>query len=151
MRLLILEGVHIVSHVLLGFCDLCPQIDLLLVTSKLLLLDPAVDRAHLCLKGLLQAQYGFILSLELRFNHRVHCRIPVSHLIPLVLGLLVQDLVLHVDLVLDLLNRPESLLLLKQKPVDEVSHLDLKAATELSLKLPKHILELLIVLEPSDL
>lgn len=100
---------------------------------------------------MLQGHDGFVLALELTAHYGVHGGVPVAHLFPLVLGLLLGHLVLDVQLVPDVIEGPHALLAFQQQPVDQVSHLDLQAALELVLDLAEYVLEVFVVTETGDL
>ena len=97
---------------------LCPQHNLLLCPLKFFLLNPAINRSNLSLKGSLQREDSFVLPLELSPNDRVHGLIPIPHLLAFVLSLLVIHLLLDVELIANVLNGSVSLFLLEEQAVD---------------------------------
>ena len=69
LNLLALEIVDVVTNIILSLGNLSAQVDFLLVSLQLLLLDPAIDGSQLLLKALLDAHDGLIFALELSFNN----------------------------------------------------------------------------------
>lgn len=113
MHLLALEAIDVHSYRVLSLCNLSAQIDLLLVSRELLLLDPTVDSSQLGFHAGLEGHYGFVFPLELSFDDRVHGGVAVSHLLSLMLRFFKSNLIFHVHLELNLVYLAHSVLLLE--------------------------------------
>lgn len=145
--MLALERINIVSHGVLSFRNLSSEVDLLLVSSQLFLLDPAADGSELLFNCLLQSHDGLVLPLELSLDHGVHSVISVSHFFTFVLLLLQYHLVFDINLILHVINLAHSLLLFEKNSVDQISYLNLKLIAKVILHTSKHVSEVVIVLE----
>ena len=133
MDLLALEAFDVVLHALIHLGNVVSDVYLLLSSLEFLLLDPTIDSPDLDFNAVLESQNSLVLSLELSPHNRVHSRVPISHLLSLILSFLLVKLVFHVHLIADIVKRTKTFLLLLQESVDEVGHLQLQSRLELVL------------------
>lgn len=147
LNLLSFEIIDIVPNIVLSFCNFSSQIDFLLVSSELLLLNPAIDGSKLVFHALLETHDRFIFSLEFSFDDRVHCTVPVSHFISFILRFLSNHLILNINLIFNIFNLSVSFFLFKKKSIYQICHFKFKSSTEIYLDLTNNVFEFFTVFQ----
>jgi hypothetical protein len=147
LQLLTPKAVNLISHTICHFRKLGSHVDLLLCSSKLFLSEPAVDASDLRIKVRRDLLNVCFLSLQLLPDRLVDLVCSVPELIESMTALLAGHLVLHLYLVAHLFDLASTGVLLGQKTIDKIRHLDLKLILHVVLHATNYTPELVVIFE----
>ena len=147
LQLAALEPINFILDSVVDFRHFSSQDNFLLRSGHLFLSDPAVDAPDLCFQVRIQRLDGLVFALELIPDISIHLVVALSHLFNTLSALFTLHALLEVHLVPHIINLPRSLLLLAQKPIHQIRHLDLEPVRHIVLQIRYHISEIFAVFE----